>query len=74
MNTRVERKGLISLVKSSFEAAGKNPNYKGKWIESGSWLKIIQESRLGCELIKKMKIKQFSRLIKKNIQWQITMN
>ena len=65
MNTRVERKGLISLVKSSFEAAGKNPNYKGKWIESGSWLKIIQESRLGCELIKKMKIKQFSRLIKK---------
>ena len=72
MNTRVERKGLISLAKASFEQAGKNQNYRGKWIDSSSWLKIIQESHLGGELMAKMKARQFTRLIK--TQYLVTDN
>ena len=72
MNTRVERKGLIRLVKASFEQVARNPDLKNKWVASESWLKLIKESNLGGKIVQDLQLNVFTKLIKK--EYSVTDN
>ena len=65
MNSRPERKGFIRVVKACFDQLRKNPDLKEKWISSDSWLQLMKESTFGGEIVKNMKLGQFTKLIKK---------
>ena len=65
MDSRTATRGLTWLVKASFEQVAKNPDLRNKWITTGAWLQLVQESNLGGEMLKKINQRDFTRTIKK---------
>ena len=65
MDSRAKARALTRLVVASFQQVSKNPTLQNKWIASESWLKILKDSKLGGEVIRKVTTKRFTSILKK---------
>ena len=65
MPTRNESRSLTQIVKATFLQVAKSPQLKNKWIELESWFRVVRESNMQNELVRRLTPKHFTTIISK---------